>query len=118
MGFAHSIEVWDENDTLVGGLYGVSIGEAFFGESMFSRSSNASKAALIVLARYLHSKSWQMIDCQVTNDHLLSMGAQEIPREKFLAELMPVTARPTFQGSWSLDFENFISAHRFFLDFK
>jgi leucyl/phenylalanyl-tRNA--protein transferase len=109
MGFAHSIEVWDECGSLAGGLYGVSIGETFFGESMFTRKSNASKVALIALCRYLHSKGWKMIDCQVSNDHLLSMGAKEIPRKKFLTELRPLVSRPTFQGSWSKDFASFIA---------
>jgi len=118
MGFAHSIEVWDNSDTIIGGLYGVSIGEVFFGESMFSRKSNASKAALIALARYVQSKGWTMIDCQVTNDHLVSMGAHEIPREKFLAELKPITSRRTIQGSWSSDFEKFIASHPSFFDLK
>ena len=109
MGFAHSIEVWDEDHALVGGLYGVSIGEAFFGESMFSRKSNASKAALIALARYVQSKGWKLIDCQVSNDHLVSMGAKEIPRKKFLTELLAVTSRRTFRGSWNNDFEKFMA---------
>lgn len=117
LGFAHSIEVWDNDDTLVGGLYGVSIGEAFFGESMFSLKSNASKAALIALAWYVQSKGWKMIDCQVTNNHLLSMGAQEIARDTFLAELIPVTSRRTIQGSWSSDFESFILKNSSFADF-
>ena len=116
IGFAHSVEVWDHNEMLVGGLYGVSIGEAFFGESMFSRKSNASKAALIALARYVQSKGWKMIDCQVTNEHLVSMGAKEMPREIFLAELLHLTSRGTLQGSWTLDFEKFIAAHPSFVN--
>ncbi|WP_320044862.1 leucyl/phenylalanyl-tRNA--protein transferase [uncultured Desulfobacter sp.] len=83
MGIAHSVEAW-KNDQLVGGLYGVSLGKTFFGESMFSRVSNASKVALVALARELDCQGFGMIDCQVTSGHLLRMGAQEITRDRFL----------------------------------
>jgi leucyl/phenylalanyl-tRNA--protein transferase len=83
MGIAHSVEAW-QGDRLAGGLYGVSLGKTFFGESMFSRVSNASKVALVALARELDSQGFGMIDCQVTSGHLLRMGAQEITRDLFL----------------------------------
>ncbi|MVZ64970.1 leucyl/phenylalanyl-tRNA--protein transferase [Sphingobacterium sp. DK4209] len=80
-GYAHSIEVWEENQ-LVGGLYGVQVGKVFGGESMFSKTSNASKIALISLAQEF---DLEMIDCQVHSDHLESMGAKLIPQAEFLA---------------------------------
>jgi leucyl/phenylalanyl-tRNA--protein transferase len=86
LGFAHSIEAW-EDDELVGGLYGVAIGRFFFGESMFHTRPNASKVILAQLARYLHRESFDLLDCQVPNPHLTSMGAIEISREDFLERL-------------------------------
>lgn len=83
MGIAHSVEAWQGN-RLAGGLYGVSLGKAFFGESMFSLVSNASKVALVALAQELYGQGFKMIDCQVTSGHLLRMGAQEITRDLFL----------------------------------
>lgn len=82
LGYAHSVEIWEEN-TLVGGLYGLSIGKAFFGESMFSLRPNASKIALVALARRLDEWKFKFIDCQASNPHLFSMGAREIPRQAF-----------------------------------
>ena len=81
-GFAHSFEAW-KDDILVGGLYGVSLGRCFFGESMFSCQSNASKVALVFLVEFLQQRSFELIDCQVTTEHLLSVGAREIPRKRF-----------------------------------
>ena len=83
MGIAHSVEAW-QGDRLAGGLYGVSLGKTFFGESMFSLVSNASKVALVALAQELDSQEFGIIDCQVTSGHLLRMGAQEITRDLFL----------------------------------
>lgn len=83
LGFAHSIEVW-QTDKLVGGLYGMAIGAVFFGESMFSRVENASKIALIQLCRQLQRWGFAVIDCQVSNPHLLSMGARTIARAEFI----------------------------------
>lgn len=82
-GIAKSVEVW-QNDVLVGGLYGVDLGEVFCGESMFSKVSNASKMAFIYLVQKLESENYKLIDCQVYNNHLASLGAREIPREEFL----------------------------------
>ncbi|MDG1804137.1 leucyl/phenylalanyl-tRNA--protein transferase [Flavicella sp.] len=83
MGIAKSVEVW-QNDELVGGLYGIDLGNIFCGESMFSKVSNASKTAFIHLAQKLEKENYQFLDCQVYNDHLASLGAEEISRETFL----------------------------------
>jgi leucyl/phenylalanyl-tRNA--protein transferase len=83
LGFAHSVETWYK-DKLVGGLYGISIGKCFFGESMFSLMDNASKTAIISLSQLLEEKDFLMIDCQVYTKHLESLGAVNISREKFL----------------------------------
>lgn len=79
-GLAHSYECWDKNDVMVGGLYGVSLGQVFFGESMFSHATNASKCCLKALAE---SQLYRLIDCQMNTQHLINMGAQDIDREKF-----------------------------------
>lgn len=100
-GFAHSVEAWHEGK-LAGGLYGVSIGGAFFGESMFSLASDASKAALAWLAAALREWGMGLIDCQVTTEHLLSMGAREIPRAEFLERLAQALQAETRTGCWSL----------------
>jgi leucyl/phenylalanyl-tRNA--protein transferase len=81
-GMAHCVEVWQGSD-LLGGLYGVGIGQVFFGESMFSRASNASKIALAGLVYQLRQWGFRLIDCQVHTDHLISLGAEEIPRRQF-----------------------------------
>lgn len=86
MGIAKSLEVWQGNQ-LVGGLYGIDLGHIFCGESMFSKVSNASKIAFIALAQKLKSENYRLVDCQVYNDHLASLGAREIPRSEFLAVL-------------------------------
>ncbi len=83
MGIAHSAECWLDGE-LVGGLYGLSLGKVFFGESMFARQSNASKVAFVHLLDELIKDDYALIDCQVTTDHLLSLGAEEIPRDLFL----------------------------------
>jgi leucyl/phenylalanyl-tRNA--protein transferase len=85
-GDAHSVEVW-HNNTLVGGLYGVALGDVFFGESMFSQENNASKVALVGLDWQLQQKNFRLIDCQVPSKHLFSLGAESIDRRQFLAEL-------------------------------
>lgn len=86
IGVAKSIEVW-QGDELVGGLYGVDLGNVFCGESMFSKVSNASKVAFIYLAKYLERSNYKILDCQVYNDHLASLGCVEIDREDFMAIL-------------------------------
>ena len=86
LGYAHSVECWREG-RLVGGLYGMALGRVFFGESMFSLETDASKVALVHLARLLAANDFAVIDCQMSTAHLLSMGAQEIPRNEFCAGL-------------------------------
>jgi leucyl/phenylalanyl-tRNA--protein transferase len=99
MGVAHSIEVW-RGDELVGGLYGVAIGRMFFGESMFSRVSNASKVALVHLIRRLERWRFELIDCQMSTAHLASLGAREIPRADFLERVRRLTCEPAIPGPW------------------
>lgn len=89
LNYAHSIEVWQHGE-LVGGLYGIALGKVFFGESMFSHKSNASKVALVALCQYLITRGYKIVDCQVTSDHLLSLGAEEIPRTKFAEYLQGI----------------------------
>lgn len=86
-GRAHSVEAYDEAGDLAGGLYGVSVGGAFMGESMFSRRPDASKVCLVHLVRRLEERGFVLLDCQIQNEHLASMGALEIPEEEFLARL-------------------------------
>jgi len=99
-GHAHSVEVFD-GGVLAGGLYGVAIGRMFFGESMFSARSGGSKVALAALARRLHAWSWPLIDAQVENPHLLTLGATPMPREAFLAEVARLADLPSPAGSWT-----------------
>ena len=100
-GLAHSVEVWDQGK-LAGGLYGVSLGKCFFGESMFARKNNASKVGLVTLVRLLQKWSFSLIDCQVTTDHLVRLGAREIPRKRFMAELELALQSPTHPGKWDV----------------
>jgi leucyl/phenylalanyl-tRNA--protein transferase len=99
-GFAHSVEAW-QDDTLAGGLYGVSLGKCFFGESMFTTITSASKVAFVALVNYLKALSFDLIDCQVKTEHLISFGAREIPRERFLKQLKKSLENPTLKGKWS-----------------
>jgi len=85
-GMAHSVEVWREGE-LVGGLYGAVLGAVFFGESMFSRESNASKVAFVCLTRSLYQSGFKLVDCQIYTQHLASLGARLIPRKQFLSML-------------------------------
>lgn len=93
LGHAHSLEIWDD-EMLVGGIYGVAIGRTFSAESMFSRRTNASKAALLALARVLQARDFPMIDAQVPNPHLLSMGARTITRSRYLRMLAQLATSP------------------------
>ncbi len=93
IGHAHSVEVWCRG-ALIGGLYGVSIGRMFFGESMFARVSDASKVALASLVRLLRGLGFSMIDCQQSTGHLGSLGAREVPRAQFIAELSRLILEP------------------------
>ncbi len=92
-GHAHSVEVW-EGDQLVGGLYGIALGRAFFGESMFSRRSNASKTAFLALASHLQKLGCELIDCQMPTDHLDSLGAQQISRADFISKVQHLSRLP------------------------
>lgn len=100
-GFAHSVEAW-QNEKLAGGLYGVSLGKCFFGESMFTRITNASKVAFVALVNHLNTLGFDLIDCQITTEHLVSFGAHEIPRALFLDQLRKSLNAPTLRGKWSL----------------
>lgn len=100
-GHAHSVEVRDGTEQLVGGLYGVAIGRMFFGESMFSRRSGGSKVALAALAHRLHAWGWPLIDAQVENPHLLRMGAERWPRTRFLDSIAALTACPDAAEPWT-----------------
>jgi leucyl/phenylalanyl-tRNA--protein transferase len=99
IGYAHSVETWYQG-SLVGGLYGVAIGRVFFGESMFSLERDASKVALHRLCQELTSRGFHMIDCQMATPHLLSLGAQLIPRTQFIQQLTEHAARDDQPGGW------------------
>ncbi len=99
LGHAHSVEVW-RDEVLVGGIYGVALGEMFFGESMFSRVADASKVGLAHLAARLQARGWPMIDCQLPNPHLARLGATLIPRTEFLTDLAPLVGRAAEHADW------------------
>lgn len=101
-GYAHSFETWRGPD-LVGGLYGVALGRMFYGESMFSRATDASKVALARLVQHLSAKRFPIIDCQMRTPLLASLGAREIPRRAFLRQLTALVNYPEPVGKWSLD---------------
>lgn len=119
LGFAHSIETWSvgatveaeaadagnagAGRTLVGGLYGLSLGRAFFGESMFARASDASKIAFVTLVRQLEAWSFEFLDCQVFTDHLSRLGAEEFPRTEFLEALGEALEFDTRRGTWAFE---------------
>ena len=103
-GHAHSIEVW-RHGRLVGGLYGVALGRVFYGESMFSRVDDGSKMAMVYLCRQLQAWHFELMDCQIASAHLASLGAVEIPRERFLAILRAATAAPGRTGRWRFDID-------------
>ena len=99
LGHAHCVETW-RGGRLVGGIYGVALGGAFFGESMFHRETDASKVALVELCRRLDAWGYTLLDCQVETEHLLRMGAESIPRERFLTELAHALERPGRRAPW------------------
>lgn len=103
LGHAHSVEVFD-GERLIGGVYGVAVGQMFFGESMFSGRSGGSKVALAALAHRLHDWGWPLLDAQVENAHLLSLGAELWPRDEFLAQIAVQTATPVRPGAWTSRF--------------
>ena len=102
LGFAHSCEAW-RGEELVGGLYGVSIGSVFFGESMFAAESNASKIAFVKLVRQLQGWGLELIDCQVYTEHLERFGAREWPRCEFQEALARALQAPTRRGQWTFE---------------
>lgn len=109
LGYAHSIEVY-AGDRLVGGLYGVSVGRMFFGESMFSVESGGSKAALAATAHRLRQWGFPLLDAQLENYHLMQLGAENWPRERFLMEVASLTASPAPLGPWSQRFGTLAAA--------
>lgn len=102
LGHAHSVETWRDG-TLIGGLYGVALGRAFFGESMFSHARDASKIALAHLCRYLQAHNFGIIDCQMETAHLHSLGARPIPRDDFVARLTALVDGGEPPGRWPCD---------------
>ena len=101
-GYAHSVETWMDG-TLSGGLYGVALGGVFFGESMFTHATDASKIALAHLARQLERWNFGMVDCQMATAHLASLGAREIPRKEFMRRLAELVNYPARIGRWRFD---------------
>lgn len=101
-GHAHSVESWTEGE-LAGGLYGVSLGRVFFGESMFSKRTDASKVALAALVRKLKDAGYGLIDCQVTTGHLLSLGARELPRTEFIRLVKKLKDDQPQPGIWKMN---------------
>jgi leucyl/phenylalanyl-tRNA--protein transferase len=101
LGFAHSVETWNDT-TLVGGMYGVSLGAAFFGESMFTLESDASKIALFTLLRRLDAWQFRFLDCQMTTPHVRSLGAVEWSQDHFQSQLRDALAEDTKRGPWSV----------------
>jgi leucyl/phenylalanyl-tRNA--protein transferase len=103
-GFAHSFEAWD-GDVLVGGLYGVSLGGCFYGESMFARAPDASKIAFAAAVAQLAAWGIGLIDCQVHTEHLARFGARELPRAEFMRRLAVALESPTRRGRWQFDLD-------------
>lgn len=110
LGYAHSVETWQASE-LVGGLYGVAIGQVFYGESMFSRVTDASKVALVALAMQLMDWGYALIDCQMHTSHLLSMGAEDIPRRTFLSLLNRYCPLAGHDGPWQFNSMLFQPGH-------
>jgi leucyl/phenylalanyl-tRNA---protein transferase len=102
LGHAHSVECWREGE-LAGGLYGVCVGRVFSGESMFSRYPDASKVALVALARQLERWGYRLIDCQLHSEHLARLGAVNVPRSQFVALLQRWASGPEFPDAWHLE---------------
>ncbi|MEZ4250883.1 MAG: leucyl/phenylalanyl-tRNA--protein transferase [Polyangiales bacterium] len=101
LGYAHSVEAW-QGDRLVGGLYGIALGRAFFGESMFAHAPDASKIAFATLCGNLRARDFLFVDCQVHTEHLERFGAKEIPRKRFLRWLLEALEAPTKPGAWEM----------------
>jgi len=99
LGYAHSVECWQNNE-LVGGLYGLVIGQVFFGESMFSSVTDASKVALVYLTEKLLQWDYQLVDCQVQSEHLRKLGAEDMPRQQFCATVRTLTGKSVATQAW------------------
>ena len=104
LGHAHSLEVWDQSDKLIGGIYGISMGRLFFGESMFSRQTDASKVALLYLSVYLELWGYQLLDTQLPSDHLKFLGGEPIPRHQYLSLLAQYSQVPPADTAWENDY--------------
>ena len=102
LGYAHSVETWQQGE-LVGGLYGVALGGAFFAESMFMKVDDASKVALVSLVRQLQAWGFRLLDCQQSSPHVLALGAESIPRRDFLDYLAAALTLPDRHGHWQFD---------------
>ena len=102
LGYAHSVETWQDG-RLVGGLYGLAIGGAFFAESMFTRVDDASKVALVRLVMQLEAWNFRLIDCQQSSPHVMRFGAEEIPRKDFVKQLHEALTLPDRQGRWKFE---------------
>jgi len=100
MGYVHSLEVWDQEGRLVGGLYGMALGKVFYGESMFADVSNASKFGLIKMCQWLQAHDFWLVDCQQRTQHILSMGAETIEKDAFMAILRKNVFQPNLVGKW------------------
>jgi len=102
LGYAHSVEAWLDGE-LAGGLYGVTIGRMFYGESMFARVTDASKVAFVTLVRQLERWGFPLVDCQMSTAHLRSLGARDVPRRQFLREMTRAVEQPPIPGRWTLE---------------
>ena len=105
LGIAHSIEVWNQNGDLAGGMYGVALGRCFFGESMFSLETNASKVLMVHLAHQLQEWGYEIMDCQVESSHLLSMGATTVSRTEFLSILKACVDAEPKESGWNFTWQ-------------
>jgi leucyl/phenylalanyl-tRNA--protein transferase len=108
-GYAHSFETWRQGE-LVGGLYGVALGHMFYGESMFSRATDASKVALVALVEELRARGFPLVDCQVRTPLLASLGAREIPRRSFLREIAALVNYDQAPGKWTRTTQAYVPA--------
>ncbi len=100
IGHAHSIELWDSQERIIGGIYGVLIGKMFYGESMFSFQTNASKVALAYLAMHMHHWGMPLLDCQLPSKHLASLGAEEISKEEYIKHMTPLCMSANTEFNW------------------
>lgn len=108
IGFMHSVEVWNDDNELVGGLYGGVMGKCFFGESMFAKASNASKYGFIVMVKNLKEHNFKLIDCQIYSDHLKSLGATDVSRKEFICQLkenISTVKKESWNNLFRSDFE-------------